>query len=479
MRTSITFRLLLLTNLLVLATVLAVAALAGQVAGEVVQDRLVRDTAVQTSRFLQASRLPLSDRLMNDLRQIFGSHFAAAGGEHESILGSSLPATLRGELSRVLHPADEIYEVRVGDTDYLVGSGPVRRDGNDGGPGEAARFYVLMPSEDLEQAGRIARRRTLLAAAPAVFVATLLGIGLSLTIIRPIRRLAKEMDRIAASQGEGEASAAADDPPARRGPTEVARLATSFDRLLARLADVQDELIRSQRLAALGKVAASAAHELRNPLSGIRMHLRLMQDEADGKGTGEQDDLDVLVREVERMDLYLQELTDLAAGGSAATASRPVPSESLERTDLAATVSSVLRLLEGRCRHGGVRVQCDYHTEAPQALCLPNRLRQVLMNLVINAIEAMPGGGELAIRTSSAGRRRVRLSVEDSGSGIQAEPPEQVFALFFSSKEHSSGLGLYIARQLVLSQGGEIGCENIERGARFWIELQAASEEAE
>ncbi|MFW6158049.1 MAG: ATP-binding protein [Planctomycetota bacterium] len=478
MRTSITFRLLLLTNLLVLATVAAVALLASNVSATVVERRLVRDTALQTARFLQSSRLPFSNRLMQDLRGIFGNHFAVAGASEQGILGTSFSSERAEELRRRLRPDDRVREVRVGKTDYRVGSHSIRRKDASGEAGEAVRLFVFMPADEVERAGRRARERTLVAAAPAVVVATLLGLGLSLTITRPIRRLAREMDRIAASQADASPAASpqtpADTPSTRGGPREVAQLATSFDRLLARLANVQDELIRSQRLAALGKVAASAAHELKNPLSAIRMHLRLLQDDATPESRRE--DIDMLVREVERMDLYLQELTDLAADRTPDAGPERVPPGSLKTVDLSETVDSVLRLLESRCRHAGVAVERDYHVGSPQARAAPKRLRQVLMNLLINAIEAMPGGGSITVSTRASPPGRVRLSVTDTGGGVREQPPERVFDLFSSTKEHSSGLGLYITRQLVQAQGGEVGCENTADGARFWIDLPAGAE---
>jgi signal transduction histidine kinase len=148
--------------------------------------------------------------------------------------------------------------------------------------------------------------------------------------------------------------------------------------------------------------------------------------------------------------------------------------EEIKEVDLSETLDSVMRLLEGRCRHAGVSVHYDYRPEVPRACAAPNRLRQLVMNLIINAIEAMPGGGSITIRTQAAPPGRIRLSVEDTGEGIRAAPPERVFELFFSSKDHSSGLGLYIARQLVLAQGGKIGCKNTDEGALFWVELPAA-----
>lgn len=467
-RTSITFRVVLLTNLLVLSAVAVVAVLAGQVSATVAEDRLLRDTAARTIHFIQTKRLAINDDMMRDLAHIFGAELVAVNTSDNSVLGASvshdhqpgcLDATIEG-VRRVNITLAGI-EYRVGSRTFM---GPDRN---------TVKLCVLMPVEDLREARALARGQTFLAVAPAGVVATILGFVLSLTITRPIRQLARQMDSTTISQralGSGTTPGFA---ASARGPREVAQLATSFGQLLERLASTQNELVRSQRLAALGRVAASAAHELKNPLSGIKMHLRLLQDDA--TFSARKEDIDVLIREADRMDLYLQQLTDIASGSLDEDGNGAIPPEDIRDVDLAEAVSSVLRLMEGRCRHAGIAVRYDYHTESPVARAAPDRLRQVLMNLMINAIEAMPAGGSITVRTQAMSSGNVRLSVTDSGNGIKLSPPEQIFELFVSTKGENAGLGLHIARQLVLAQSGQIGCESTDEGATFWIELPACS----
>jgi len=467
-RTSITFRVLLLTNLLVLGTVTAVAVLAGQVSATVAEDRLLRDTAARTIQFIRAKRLALNDDIMRDLAQIFGAELVAVNTSNNSVLGASVPHDHQPGCLDATLEAKKRINITLAGMDYRVGQrtfmGPDRN---------AVKLCVLMRVADLREARALARGQTFLAVAPAGVVATLLGFILSLTITRPIRRLARQMDSTATSQRALGAETKPGLAVSARGPREVAQLAASFGQLLERLAHTQNELVRSQRLAALGRVAASAAHELKNPLSGIKMHLRLLQDEP--AFSARKEDIDVLIREVDRMDLYLQQLTDIASGSLDEDGNGAIPPEDIRHVDLAEIVSSVLRLLEGRCQHAGIAVRYDYHTGKPVARAAPDRLRQVLMNLMINAIEAMPAGGSMTVRTQAMPPDHVRLSVTDTGNGIKLSPLEQVFELFVSTKGENAGLGLHIARQLVLAQGGRIGCDSSDDGATFWIELPVCS----
>jgi two-component system, NtrC family, sensor kinase len=470
----------LITNALVLVTVVSVASVASRVSRSVVEDRLVRDAAHQTARFLQTSRLPLSNRMMQDLNRIFGSHFAAVSIADQSILGTSLSPQEAEALKSQLQSHSHARDLMVGGLAYRVASHLVQHLDAAGEDHHPVRLFVLMPADQLEQTGQMAREQTWMAAAPAVIIATLLGIVFSLTITRPIRGLAREMDQIAAEHhGKTEEASPHESPgnlPTRGGPAEVAQLARSFDLLMDRLANTQEKLVRTQGLVALGKVAASAAHELKNPLSSIKMHLRILQD--DPALDGRKDDIAMVVREIERMSLYLQELTDLAASGLSGNARLSSPPVNLEPVDLAAGVASVTALLEGRCRHAGVTVACDYHSPAPKALADPGRLRQCLMNLLINAIEAMPGGGQITVSTRPVDSGRVRLSVRDTGGGIRVQPPQKIFDLFYSTKHQSAGLGLHIVRQLILAQGGDIGCENLDQGASIWLDLPSLKEES-
>jgi signal transduction histidine kinase len=186
----------------------------------------------------------------------------------------------------------------------------VRRGAADLAEQQRRRLLLLVPEQRVIEAQRQVAGRIALFTLLAILAATAVAFWLSTSIARPVRRLADRMDRLEA-QGEF----AAHQPPKRRraaGPSELVRLTRSFDELLARLAAARSQLDRSARLAGLGQLAASVAHELRNPLSGIKMNARVLADEL---GSQAQADLSIdhIIREIDRMDLYLQELLSLAS----------------------------------------------------------------------------------------------------------------------------------------------------------------------
>jgi signal transduction histidine kinase len=137
---------------------------------------------------------------------------------------------------------------------------------------------------------------------------------------------------------------------------------------------------------------------------------------------------------------------------------------------LSEVAESVLQLLEGRCRHENVNVLRDF-ADVPSVLADGNQIRQVVMNLVINAIEAMPGGGDVRLSLAPGGGGRVRFSVADRGRGVSAAEGEDVFSPFVTTKPGSVGLGLHVCRQIIRDHGGRIGYDNPGAGAVFWFEL--------
>jgi signal transduction histidine kinase len=250
-----------------------------------------------------------------------------------------------------------------------------------------------------------------------------------------------------------------------RHPAEIARLERSFEQLLARLDDARQQLARSARLATLGQIAASVAHELRNPLSGIKMNARVLADELKRANIADRS-LDLIIREIDRMDLFLGELLDLASPGLAG----PIRAEPVRLVELA---DSVLSLLAGRCRHGGVEVirqfaDCETHGDSQQ-------LRQVMLNLMLNALDAMPHGGKMtvAIQPAAGDTGSVRFSVADTGPGVQSPPGADIFDPFVTTKPGGTGLGLAMCRQVISRHSGRIGYDTSPAGCTFWFELPA------
>jgi signal transduction histidine kinase len=290
-----------------------------------------------------------------------------------------------------------------------------------------------------------------------------LGLIVSLTITRPIRRLAGEMDRIAATDTP-ELDAATDRPIRRRGPAEVLQLTESFDHLLSRLARAQAELARKERLAAVGTMSAAVAHELRNPLSGIKMNARLLRDELADAPAGET--LELILGEIDRMDLTLQELLDLA-GSSSVDAGIEVDLAPVSAGDIA---TSAAHLLEGKFDHAEVTLETAIPPDLPAARADARRLRQVLVNLLLNALAATPAGGRVTV-DAEARESTLRLRVCDTGPGLTAEQVRRVFEPFVSDTPGGAGLGLYVSRSIVEACGGTLEYEPSAEGGCFAVTL--------
>jgi len=464
---------LIVMNVLVIATAAVLGWLSGEVAGGVVEERLVSEVAKNTAGFVRDRHLPFSDALMNSLSEMFSMDFATVRVADGEILGSSFPGDLAGELRRQIGEIGTRGTITLNDERYLVDSYEIIRKNERTGLKEQLQVCAIASHQQFQDARDKTLGRIAGLALPAVIVATLLAVGLSFTISRPIRKLADEMDRLADEEAAGNSavSHSAVRKYGSRGPTEVARLATSFQRLLERLDGAQSQLARSERLAALGKVAAGVAHELRNPLSGIKMNVRVLKDELSG-GDVDESGVNLILREIDRMDLYLQELMGLSA------TDRPEDSGLGEREDLAEVhlpelIDSALSLMSGRCKHAGVEVLREIDASAPPVRANADQLRQVLVNLIVNALEAMPGGGKMTLCLEAAAGETVRLWVRDTGEGVRIDAGSDIFEPFISTKGNSAGLGLYISKQIVAAHGGEIGYRSSDAGAAFWFELPA------
>ena len=472
MRLSIRARMILAMNLLV-AAVGSVVGFAGiEVATSQVSQRLVQESARNAADLFSTERLPLdSDALMAKSAKLFGAEAVSLPVGGGGIIASSLPGELRDELQKQLAPDGVAPPIVVlGAKRYCVGSALVRRISASRGDQQRRRLLLLVPEQRVIEAQRQVAGQIVVFTLLAILVATAVAFWLSTSIARPVRRLADRMDRLGA---EPQRPAGPAGPSERRplgGPSELVRLEKSFDELLGRLATARRQLDRSTRLAALGQLAASVVHELRNPLSGIKMNARVLGDELKGEAPADES-LDHIIHEIDRMDLYLQELLSLASDSAGADAAEP-PAQPV---DLAEQVDSVLKLLAGRCEHAGVTVETYCDPAAPPAMADAPRVRQVILNLALNALDAMPHGGKvcISILPADAGRA-VRLEVSDTGPGVCAAEGVDVFEPFVTTKPQGTGLGLYVCRRTVESLAGRIGYRDDDQGATFWIELPAA-----
>jgi signal transduction histidine kinase len=241
------------------------------------------------------------------------------------------------------------------------------------------------------------------------------------------------------------------------------KLARTVSRQRVERDRLQSDLRRSERLAALGKLLAGVAHEVRNPLAGIRSTVQLWQ-----RGIGPDDEsFEGLLSEVDRLDGIVGRLLHF----SKADAQELFPS------DLNALAADVARLSAASAEAHEVRVELDLAPTLPPALMAPPAVVQVLRNLTANAIQAMPDGGLLRISTRlDSSRRRVEVEVADTGHGLTPEALEHLFEPFFTTKPSGTGLGLAIAREIALSHRGDLraGPRPGSPGASFTLALPVA-----
>jgi two-component system sensor histidine kinase HydH len=235
----------------------------------------------------------------------------------------------------------------------------------------------------------------------------------------------------------------------------VRRQAAERDRL-------QGELRRSERLAALGKLLAGVAHEVRNPLAGIRSTVQLWQ-----RGIGpDPESFDDVFAEVERLDGIVGRLLHFSRADT----------QDLAPGDLNAVVAESARLARGPAESQGVRIDLELDPALPAVAMVPPALVQVFRNLTTNALHAMPQGGALRMATRlDPTRRYVEVSVADTGPGLDQDTLSHMFEPFYTSKAGGTGLGLAIAREIALAHRGDLRAANRADGggAVFTLTLPA------
>ena len=241
---------------------------------------------------------------------------------------------------------------------------------------------------------------------------------------------------------------------------QMGLLAARVEETVRRLQQREREVLRAEQLAAVGQLAAGVAHEIRNPLTAIKM---LTQVAAASGGSLEPDDLAVVEREVRRMERSLQTFLDFA---------RP-PKLNRVGLDLGAAVARTLDLIRGRAAHQGVAVKLERPPGAVTVTADPDQLQQVFVNLALNALDVMPAGGELRARVEAAtATRGPRVSVCDTGPGIALDLLPRLFTPFVSGKETGLGLGLVTSRRVAEDHGGSVAARNRPGGgAEFVVQL--------
>jgi two-component system NtrC family sensor kinase len=302
----------------------------------------------------------------------------------------------------------------------------------------------------------------------AVALAIIISYLLSKSVMRPVNSLIRATEKIAA--GSSPQPITLD-----HAPPEIEALGKAFNSMIAaiRARDRQlhrqthEKLMRSDRLAMIGQLAAGVAHEINNPLGSILLFSRLVMQQTPPQGKI-RENLDRIEKETKRCHTIVRGLLDFARER------KPL----VESLDINQVLDATLKLFEGQFLFQNIQVVREYNTQLPAIEADQSQLQQVFMNIILNAVDAMNGIGRLVLATrESESAGFIDIGISDSGSGIPPENLDRVFDPFFTTKGvgHGTGLGLSVSYGIVQNHGGDIVVSSTPgSGATFTVSLPAA-----
>ena len=276
--------------------------------------------------------------------------------------------------------------------------------------------------------------------------AVVLGLIVTMWVVytlRPLRRLREGARRVAAGDYANRIP--------ETGPSEVSELAREFNVMGRAVEERERELVRSERLAAVGKMAAMITHEVRNPLSSIGLNTELLEDEL-GDNTEARDLCRSIHREVDRLTAITEEYLRFAR----------LPKPKLAAEPINPMVGALAAFVREDLAVRDVKLVTELASGDPVAQIDAGQIRQCLINLVRNAADAVVAnkGGQVVLRTKAKGKR-IEISVTDDGVGIPSDVLPRLFDPFFSTKEGGSGLGLALTQQIVRDHGGDLAVQSV------------------
>ena len=318
------------------------------------------------------------------------------------------------------------------------------------------RFYCLLrPMEEIEDAKRALIWSMLGIAILVTGLVAFISQRIGKNITEPIIDLVGFTEQVAEGNLNDQCEIKTQD--------EIGDLALAFNQMTRNLQQSRDKLIQAERLATAGKMSASFAHEIRNPLSSMRMLSQLLMQKPEMSAEQRQS-LQYILEEIERIDNIVKGLMDFARPTTLNLAEQP----------LVPTLQAVLSLMEANLTHHQIRLVLEFAPDLPDLQFDSDKIKQAFMNVVLNAMEAMPQGGTLSVTTFKL-EDGISIKVTDTGDGIPEADIEHLFEPFFSRKDKGTGLGLANVKRILEEHGGTVEIESaLNEGATvsMWLPIK-------
>ena len=381
----------------------------------------------------------------------------AAGADQLAPLVAQVRDTLQ-ESQRVIHWTSDSADAEVFHAIPLTG--PNLSASNPAGANQQLMGVLLVGSSrrPLIELQRQIVSTAMLVGGVGIMVAVLASLWFAARVTRPVVLLAEAARRVAAGDLGAKVEVESSD--------ELGELAAAFNRMTEDLAQQKDRTLQAERVAAWRELARRLAHELKNPLFPLQVTVEnLMRakqkapemfEEVFHEGTA------TLLAEINNLKTIIGRFSEFSR----------MPQPQRQPTQVNDVLRSVLRVFHAQLQEKNqVAVRTELADTLPEISADPDLLHRALQNLVLNAIDAMPEGGELTIRSATLSDG-VEISVSDTGSGLTQEECGRLFTPYYTTKQHGTGLGLAIVQSVVSDHGGKISVESTkEKGTTFRIEL--------
>ena len=251
--------------------------------------------------------------------------------------------------------------------------------------------------------------------------------------------------------------------------SEVDRLVHAFNRMAEELETRQEQIIHSRKIASLGTLVSGVAHELNNPINNIILTIDSLMSGRKITDERRLDMLDDILTQAVRASRIVKNLLDFSRSDTA----------TIDDLDIALVLQETIKISENQITVNNIKLHVDLTTDLPVVRGNRHALQQVFINLLTNAVHAMPSGGELLVRAATENHRKIVISVCDTGSGIAEENLPNIFDPFFTTKEvgKGTGLGLSVSYGIIKKHGGRITVDSTPgKGSTFTVELPAKEE---